>query len=72
MGRGRRARQRRGRKKRAMAPAIRARQIEVSIDALETARAHDGLFRGGVEVRLLVGVYPVSYTHLTLPTSDLV
>jgi hypothetical protein len=49
-----------------MAPAIRARQIEVSIDALETARAHDGLFRGGVEVRLLVGVYHVRSNRVAL------
>ncbi|MCC6663749.1 MAG: hypothetical protein IT375_08400 [Polyangiaceae bacterium] len=59
MGRGRRPRQRRGRKKRAGQHAPRGRQIEVSIDELEAARAHDGTFRGDVELRLLVGVYHV-------------
>lgn len=57
MGRGRRARQRRNRKKRRSALQGHARQLEVSIDELELARAHDGTFRGRVEPCLLVGAY---------------
>lgn len=59
MGRGRRARQRRNRKKRRAGLAVSARRLEVSIDLFEAAHAHDGLLRGRVEPRLVVGAYHV-------------
>ena len=37
-----------------------------------TASVMAGLVLGGIGVALLLGSRPVSYTHLTLPTSDLV
>jgi hypothetical protein len=59
MGRGRRARTRRNRRKRSATAQRRASRLEVSIDQLEAARAHDGPFRGRVEPRLVVGAYHV-------------
>jgi hypothetical protein len=57
VGRGRRARSRRSRKKRAA--SIRGRRLELCFEELEVARAHDGPLRGRVEPRLVVGAYHV-------------
>jgi hypothetical protein len=61
MGRGRRARQRRNRKKRVgtISQPATARRIEVELDGFEMAKGWDGPLRGAPEPCLLLGVFHV-------------
>ena len=54
----------------AVVPFVAGPFLRVSVDALDSVEA--GAFCGGEELSPRLGVAPVSYTHLTLPTTPYV
>ena len=52
--------------------AVRAQFPSVRIHALTDNRGYAGNNNVGIEAAMALGAESVSYTHLTLPTSDLV
>ena len=53
-------------------PLIAKRLVEIAAACGADAISHGATGKGNDQVRFELGAYAVSYTHLTLPTSDLV